>query len=167
MQTAVAKKDAAKAFAYGKTPDKFKHPTDLQVRFRTGAVYVVLSVTLALVSNLTCVIMLCVLAGICAGELFFMLRSDAKLPNELLGTLAAVAYPVSMWKLGLSGSLLVTRAACGAACVVRLLHARTRGRRGRIVFRRGIHGPAAFEPYFGTHVAAWHLGWRARVRHFL
>ena len=106
MQTAVAKKDAAKAFAYGKTPDKFKHPTDLQVRFRTGAVYVVL----ALVSNLTCVIMLCVLAGICAGELFFMLRSDAKLPNELLGTLAAVAYPISMWKLGLSGSLLVTGA---------------------------------------------------------
>ena len=37
-QTAVAKKDAAKAFAYGKTPDKLKHPTDLQVRFRTGAV---------------------------------------------------------------------------------------------------------------------------------
>ena len=110
MQTAVAKKDAAKAFAYGKTPDKFKHPTDLQVRFRTGVVYVVLSVTLALVSNLTCVIMLCVLAGICAGELFFMLRSDAKLPNELLGTLAAVAYPISMWKLGLSGSLLVTGA---------------------------------------------------------
>ena len=110
VQTAVAKKDAAKAFAYGKTPDKFKHPTDLQVRFRTGAVYVALSVTLALVSNLTCVIMLCVLAGICAGELFFMLRSDAKLPNELLGTLAAVAYPVSMWKLGLSGSLLVTGA---------------------------------------------------------
>lgn len=110
VQTAVAKKDAAKASAYGKTPDKFKHPTDLQVRFRTGAVYVVLSVTLALVSNLTCVIMLCVLAGICAGELFFMLRSDAKLPNELLGTLAAVAYPVSMWKLGLSGSLLVTGA---------------------------------------------------------
>ena len=28
VQTAVAKKDAAKAFAYGKTPDKFKHPTD-------------------------------------------------------------------------------------------------------------------------------------------
>ena len=107
-QTAVAKKDAAKAFAYEKTPDKLKHPTDLQVRFRTGAVYVTLSVLFALVSNVTCVIMLCVLAGICAGELFFMLRSDAKLPNEILGTLAAVAYPISMWRLGLSGSLLVT-----------------------------------------------------------
>ena len=67
-----------------KTPDKFKHPTDLQVRFRTGVVYVVLSVTLTLVSNLTCVIMLCVLAGICAGELFFMLRSDASCPMSFL-----------------------------------------------------------------------------------
>lgn len=109
-QTATAKKDAAKAFAYDKTPEKLKHPTDLQVRFRTGAVYVTLSVLFALVSNFTCVVMLCVLAGICAGELFFMLRSDAKLPNEILGTLAAVAYPISMWRLGLSGSLLVTGA---------------------------------------------------------
>ena len=109
-QTATAKKDAAKAFAYDKTPEKLKHPTDLQVRFRTGAVYVTLSVLFALVSNVTCVIMLCVLAGICAGELFFMLRSDAKLPNEILGILAAVAYPISMWRLGLSGSLLVTGA---------------------------------------------------------
>lgn len=107
---AQAKKDAAKAFAYDKTPSKLKHPTDLQVRFRTGAVYVALSVLLALVSDVTCVIMLCVLSGICAGELFFMLRSDAKLPNEILGVLAAVAYPVSMWRLGLSGSLLVTGA---------------------------------------------------------
>ena len=107
---AQAKKDAAKAFAYDKTPAKLKHPTDLQVRFRTGAVYVGLSVLLALVSDVTCVIMLCVLSGVCAGELFFMLRSDAKLPNEILGVLAAVAYPISMWRLGLSGSLLVTGA---------------------------------------------------------
>ena len=39
-----------------------------------------------------------------------MLRSDAKLPNELLGILAAVAYPISVWQLGLTGALLVTGA---------------------------------------------------------
>ena len=33
-----------KDFAYEKTPEKLKNATDLQVRFRTGFVYVALSV---------------------------------------------------------------------------------------------------------------------------
>ena len=107
---AVEKKDAAKGFVYDKTPEKFKHPSDIQVRFRTGVVYVTVTVGCALLSDISTVIMLCAVAGICAGEFFYMLRSDAKLPNELLGILAAVAYPISVWQLGLTGALLVTGA---------------------------------------------------------
>ena len=108
--TAAAKKDAAKGFVYDKTPEKLKHPSDIQVRFRTGFVYVTVSVACALASDVTTVLLLCLLAGISAGELFYMLRSDAKLPNELLGTVAAIAYPISVWQLGLPGALLVTGA---------------------------------------------------------
>ncbi len=107
---AAEKKEAAKGFMYKKTPEKLKHPSDFQVRFRTGAVYVGVTVICALICNISTVVMLCAVAGICAGEFFYMLRSDAKLPNELLGTLAAIAYPISVWQLGLTGALLVTGA---------------------------------------------------------
>ena len=107
---AAEKKEAAKGFVYKKTPDKFKNPSDIQVRFRTGAAYVSITVVCSLVGDITTVIMLCAVAGICAGEFFYMQRSDAKLPNEFLGIIAAVAYPVSVWQMGLAGALLVTGA---------------------------------------------------------
>lgn len=107
---AAEKKEVAKGFVYDKTPEKLKHPSDIQVRFRTGVVYVAVTVVCALLSNASTVAMLCAVAGICAGEFFYMLRSDAKLPNELLGIIAAIAYPISVWQLGLTGALLVTGA---------------------------------------------------------
>ena len=107
---AVSRKDAAKAFVHDKTPDKLKNPTDIQVRFRTGFVYVSISLVCALACDFTTVLLLCALAGISAGELFYMFRSDAKLPNELLGIMAAIAYPISVWLFGLDGALLVTGA---------------------------------------------------------
>lgn len=107
---AEAKKKKAKEFVQDKTPKRLKNPTEIQVRFRTGFVYVSISLVCALLSDFTTVILLCALAGISAGELFYMFRSDAKLPNELLGTLAAIAYPISVWQFGMDGALLVTGA---------------------------------------------------------
>ena len=104
------KKDAVKGFLSRKTPEKFKQPTELQVRFRTGFIYVSISLICTLASEFTTVLFLCVLAGICAGELFYMFRSDAKLPNEVLGILAAIMYPVSVWLFGLAGAMVVTGA---------------------------------------------------------
>ena len=37
-----------------------------------------------------------------------MLRSDAKLPNELLGIIAAILYPLSVFFFGLAGALMVS-----------------------------------------------------------
>ena len=99
-----------KDFAYEKTPKKLKNATDLQVRFRTGFVYVALSVLCILVSDWTTVAFLVATAGITAGEFYYMLRSDAKLPNEMLGIIAAMLYPLSVFLLGLNGALYVSLA---------------------------------------------------------
>ena len=125
------KKDAAKKFVYDKTPDRLKNASDLQVRFRTGFIYVTVSVLCVLASELSTVLLLCVLSGIAAGEFFYMLRSDAKLPNELLGVVAAVAYPLSVWQLGHAGAHRETGALLDARLVWN-------------VFRLGLYGPAAF-----------------------
>lgn len=97
-----------KGFVLSKTPKRLRNPSDLQVRFRTGFVYVSASVVCALVSDWTTLLMLVVLSGICASEFYYMLRSDAKLPNELLGVVGAMAYPVSVFFAGLSGVVIVT-----------------------------------------------------------
>lgn len=107
---AADKRSAAKRFVYDKTPAMFKNASDLQVRFRTGFVYVSVSILCIMAGDLTTVLLLCALSGIAAGEFFYMLRSDAKLPNELLGIMAAVAYPISVWRFGMPGALIVTGA---------------------------------------------------------
>ena len=91
-----------------KTPKKLRNPTDLQVRFRTGFVYVTLSVLCLIINNWTTLLLLMLTAGITAGEFYYMLRSDAMLPNETLGIIAAVLYPVGVFFFGLMGAMMVT-----------------------------------------------------------
>ncbi len=100
--------DQIKQFFLDKTPKRWRNPSNLQVRARTAAVYGVGTFLCILINGYTSVLMFMVLAGICAGEFYYMLRSDAKLPNETLGILGAMAYPVSMFFAGLSGALVVT-----------------------------------------------------------
>lgn len=99
---------SVKEVVLDKTPKRLRNPSNIQVRFRTGFVYVAASVVLTLASDVTTMIMVAVLAGICANEFYYMLRSDAKLPNELLGVIASVAYPVSVFFAGMNGALVVT-----------------------------------------------------------
>nr|WP_241156548.1 MULTISPECIES: phosphatidate cytidylyltransferase [unclassified Adlercreutzia] len=102
------KRQKIKEAALEKTPEKLKNPSGFQVRFRTGAVYTVVTVTCVLAGDLPMLCMLMVMAGICAGEFYYMLRSDAKLPNEMLGIIAAVLYPLSVYFYGLAGALIVS-----------------------------------------------------------
>lgn len=102
------KKKTLKQKALAKTPKKLRNPSDLQVRFRTGVVYVAVSVVCILVNDFSTVLLLAILAGISANEFFYMLHADAKLPNEFLGVIAAVLYPIGMWLAGLSGTMIVT-----------------------------------------------------------
>ena len=107
-ETRQEKRDRLKQKALDKTPQKLKNPSDLQVRFRTGAVYTAVTVICVLAGNVPMVLMLMAVAGICAGEFFYMLRADAKLPNEMLGIIAAVLYPLSVYVAGLIGAMLVS-----------------------------------------------------------
>lgn len=99
-----------KDFAHEKTPEKLKNPTDIQVRFRTGFVYTAVSVICVLASEWTTLLLMVLTAGISAGEFYYMLRSDAKLPNEMLGIVGAVLYPVSVFFLGIVGAVYVSLA---------------------------------------------------------
>lgn len=89
--------------ALKKTPERFKSPTNLQVRFRTGAIYIAITVICVLLGEIPTVLMLSVTAGFCAGEFYYMIRKDAKLPNEALGIVAAVLYPPAMYLFGMAG----------------------------------------------------------------
>ena len=97
-----------KVKAYEKTPDRFKNASSFQVRLRTGVVYVGLNVICILLSDITTMLILAATAGVCAGEFYYMLRSDAKMPNEFIGIIAAVLYPVSAYFIGIMGLFYVT-----------------------------------------------------------
>lgn len=101
------RKERIKKGALDKTPEKLKNPSSLQVRFRTGVVYTAATIVCVLAGNIPMLLMLMVVAGICAGEFYYMLRSDAKLPNEMLGIIAAVLFPPSVYFLGLPGAAIV------------------------------------------------------------
>lgn len=102
-----ARRQKMKQAALDKTPKKLKNPSDIQVRFRTGLVYTVLTVVCVLAGDIPMLLMLMAVAGICAGEFYYMLRSDAKLPNEMLGIVAAMLYPPSVYLYGLTGAFVV------------------------------------------------------------
>jgi phosphatidate cytidylyltransferase len=93
--------------AAAKVPEKMKHPSNLVVRTATGAVYILLTVVCIAASEATTAVYLSVLSAICAGEFYYMLRSDAKLPNEFLGICAAALFPLATWLFGLPGVVSV------------------------------------------------------------
>ncbi|MBE6463835.1 MAG: phosphatidate cytidylyltransferase [Eggerthellaceae bacterium] len=97
-----------KNYALGKTPQKFRNPSELQIRLRTGAIYVSITVLCLILGNIPTVLMLSVTAGIAAGEFFYMLRKDAKLPNEFIGIVGAVLYPPCMYLWGLAGVMVLS-----------------------------------------------------------
>ena len=58
----------AKNKAYEKTPERFKNASPLQVRLRTGAVYITLTAGCILINDIVAAGMLALTAAICAGE---------------------------------------------------------------------------------------------------
>lgn len=101
-------RERIKDSAIQKAPKKLKNPSDLQVRFRTGLIYTLVTIVCMLAGDYPTMAYFMVVAGICAGEFFYMLRSDAKLPNEALGITGAVLYVPAMYFFGLTGAMVVT-----------------------------------------------------------
>lgn len=104
----VEKKQKIKNKALDKAPKKLKNASDLQVRFRTALVYTLVTIACVLAGDIPLLLYLMVVAGICAGEFFYMLRSDAKLPNEMLGITGAVLYIPATYLWGLTGAMIVS-----------------------------------------------------------
>lgn len=100
--------ETIKRSALNKTPKKLKNASDLQIRFRTALVYTLVTIAAIFLGNIALLIYLMIVAGICAGEFYYMLRSDAKLPNEALGITGAVLYLPAVYFWGLNGGLVVS-----------------------------------------------------------
>lgn len=107
-RTTPTRGERIKDAAYNKTPERFKNASDLQVRLRTGAIYIVITLAGIIAGGWGLVLMLSVTAGICAGEFYFMLRKDSKLPNEVVGIVGAVAFPPAAHLWGLAGCMMVS-----------------------------------------------------------
>ncbi len=103
-----AQRQKMKQAALDKTPKKLRNPSDFQVRFRTGFIYTALTIICVLAGTIPMLIMLMAMAAICAGEFYYMLRKDAKLPNEMLGIAGAMLYPLSFYIGGLAGAMCVS-----------------------------------------------------------
>ena len=77
-------------------------------RIITGFAIGIVTLVFLLASPLATALFLAALSGICAWEFYAMLRSDAKLPNELIGTIAATLYPLSYYFFHFSRILSLT-----------------------------------------------------------
>lgn len=97
-----------KQSALKKTPEKLKNPSDLQIRFRTGLAYTLITIACIFLGNIPFLLYLMLVAGICAQEFYYMLRSDSKLPNEALGIAGAVLYLPAVYFFGLLGAVVIT-----------------------------------------------------------
>ena len=86
-----------------------------KTRALTATVFSISIVGLVLLSKATTVLMTAALSGLCAFEFYRMLRVDAKLPNEFVGTSVAALYPIvyAIWRF--NGMLTLTVA---FACVL-------------------------------------------------
>lgn len=81
---------------------------NFRTRAITAACFSISIVAMVLISKITTVIVVAALSGLCAFELFVMLRADAKLPNEFIGTAVAAFYPVAYAIWHFNGLLSLT-----------------------------------------------------------
>lgn len=91
--------------AYEKTPDRLKHASDLQLRTRSGVIYFLVSFACVLAGGPVTALYLSLIAAICAGEFYHMMRQDAKLVNDVLGVCVAFCFPWAAYFRGAAGIL--------------------------------------------------------------
>jgi phosphatidate cytidylyltransferase len=80
----------------------------MRKRVLTSIVYVAAVLVLTLASAFTTMLMCAALSGLCAFELYVMLRSDAKLPNEMIGIVTAAMSPAAYYWWHFNGLLTLT-----------------------------------------------------------
>jgi len=79
-------------------------------RVITAILFAGITTACLIAHEISAMIAIAALSGLCAFEFYAMLRSDAKLPNEFIGTIAAGLYPLTYFFWGFNGVLLLTTA---------------------------------------------------------
>jgi phosphatidate cytidylyltransferase len=77
-------------------------------RVITAIIIVATTMVFLLASSFTTALFLAVVSGLCAWEFYAMLRSDAKIPNEIVGTVVAALYPLCYYFFDFAGILSLT-----------------------------------------------------------
>jgi phosphatidate cytidylyltransferase len=67
---------------------------NLVVRAMSGALYVAINVVGIVLGGFWCALVMAATAGICCWEFFRMMRSDTKLPNQIVGVVFAAIMPL-------------------------------------------------------------------------
>ncbi len=77
-------------------------------RFKTGLIFAVSVLACLLISDITTLIAVAVLAALCSFEMCGLLRSDSKLPNDWIAVGGAALYPFAYFFFGIKGLWLLT-----------------------------------------------------------
>ena len=98
-------------------PDWCRNLSPFWVRLITGVIYLGLMVVCLHLGNIPTMVVLSFVAAISAGEFYYMLRKGSRLPNEVIGIIASVAYVIVTNYFGLKGWGFVTLCLMGALLI--------------------------------------------------
>ena len=89
-------------------PKFLRNMSPFIMRLLTGGLYLACMFFSFLAGSIPTMVVLSIISGLSAGEFYYMVRQDSRLPNELIGITGAVAYIPAMFFYGLKGCAFVT-----------------------------------------------------------
>ena len=72
-----------------------KQSSGFVTRVVSGVIYAVLFIGCIYFGSIRIAVFVAAMSGLCCYEFYRMMRKDGKVPNELLGLAAAVAFPIA------------------------------------------------------------------------
>ncbi len=69
--------------------------SEVATRIASGFVYIVLFIGSILLGEVSTAVFTAIVSGLCSYEFFQMVRRDGKIPNEILGVIAAILFPIA------------------------------------------------------------------------
>lgn len=91
-----------------KFPRFLRNLSSFWTRFLVGSIYFTLVLVSFFFGRVPTMIVLALIAAVASQEFYFMVRSESRLPNELIGAVGSVAYIPAMNYFGLRGCAWVT-----------------------------------------------------------
>ena len=89
-------------------PESLRNLSSFWTRFLVGAIYLALVLVSFFLGNIPTMFVLSLIAAVASQEFYYMVRSESRLPNELIGAVGSIAYIPAMNYFGLRGCACVT-----------------------------------------------------------